>query len=143
IPYHITSPILHRFLERAPRPERLVLMVQAEVAERISAAPGGMSYLSVFVQYHATVRGALRVPPGGVAPAPRVAWAVGVLEPRASAALPADREERLWGLVQSGFRERRKMLRNVLARQLHAGPDGASGPFVGQARVDAALAAAG
>jgi 16S rRNA A1518/A1519 N6-dimethyltransferase RsmA/KsgA/DIM1 with predicted DNA glycosylase/AP lyase activity len=48
-----------------------------------------------------------------------------------------------WGLVQSGFRERRKMLRNVLARQLRSGPDAATGPLVGQARVDVALAAAG
>jgi 16S rRNA (adenine1518-N6/adenine1519-N6)-dimethyltransferase len=143
IPYHITSPILHRFLERAPRPERLVLMVQAEVADRLAAKPGDMSYLAVFAQYHAAVRVALRVPPEAFEPAPKVASAVVVLEPRATAALPPDREERLWGLVQSGFRERRKMLRNVLARQLRAGADGASGPLVGQARVDAALAAAG
>jgi 16S rRNA (adenine1518-N6/adenine1519-N6)-dimethyltransferase len=143
IPYHITSPILHRFLERAPRPERLVLMLQAEVADRIAARPGAMSYLSVFVQYHADVRVALRVPAAAFEPAPKVDSAVVVLEPRAETALPVDREARLWGLVQAGFRERRKMLRNVLARQLHAGPDGASGPHVGQAAVDAALAAAG
>ena len=143
IPYHITSPILHRFLERAPRPEKLVLMVQAEVADRIAAAPGDMSYLSVFVQFHATVRTALRVPLEAFEPAPKVASAVVVVEPREAAALPAGEEERLWGLVQSGFRERRKMLRNVLARQLHAGADGASGQLFGQARVDAALAVAG
>ncbi|HET9852449.1 MAG TPA: hypothetical protein VFP56_08080, partial [Candidatus Limnocylindrales bacterium] len=69
--------------------------------------------------------------------------AVAVLKPRQSLALPPEREPALWGLVQSGFRERRKMVRNVLARQLHAGEDGATGPFVGQARVDAALEAAG
>jgi 16S rRNA (adenine1518-N6/adenine1519-N6)-dimethyltransferase len=56
IPYHITSPILHRFLDREPRPERLVLMLQAEVADRIAAPTGRMSYLSVFVQFHASVR---------------------------------------------------------------------------------------
>ena len=143
IPYHITSPILHRFLERAPRPERLVLMVQAEVADRLAAKPGDMSYLAVFAQYHAAVRVALRVPPEAFEPAPKVASAVVVIEPRATSALDFADEQRLWGLVQAGFRERRKMLRNVLGRQLHAGPDGASGPFVGQARVDAALAAAG
>ncbi|HEX2626634.1 MAG TPA: 16S rRNA (adenine(1518)-N(6)/adenine(1519)-N(6))-dimethyltransferase RsmA [Candidatus Limnocylindrales bacterium] len=143
IPYHITSPILHRFLERAPRPERLVLMVQAEVADRLAAKPGDMSYLAVFAQYHAAVRVALRVPPEAFEPAPKVASAVVVIEPRATSALEFADEQRLWGLVQAGFRERRKMLRNVLGRQLHAGPDGASGPFVGQARVDAALAAAG
>ena len=143
LPYHITSPILHRLLERPPRPERLVLMVQAEVAERIAAEPGRMSYLSVFVQYHATVHVALRVPPAAFEPAPKVASAVIVLEPHARPALDPSLEPWLWGLVQSGFRERRKMLRNVLARQLRAGEDGATGQPVGQARVDTALAAAG
>jgi 16S rRNA (adenine1518-N6/adenine1519-N6)-dimethyltransferase len=142
LPYHITSPILHRLLERPPRPERLVLMVQAEVAERIGAAAGRMSYLSVFVQFHASVRIAVRVRPEAFEPAPKVASAVIVLEPHAERALPPEREPALWGLVQAGFRERRKMLRNVLARQFRAGPDGATGPLVGQARVDAALATA-
>jgi 16S rRNA (adenine1518-N6/adenine1519-N6)-dimethyltransferase len=62
IPYHITSPLLHRLLEQEPRPERLVLMVQAEVADRIAARPGQMSYLSVFVS-SARRCGSLR-PPG-------------------------------------------------------------------------------
>ncbi len=143
LPYHITSPTLHRLLERAPRPERAVLMLQAEVADRIAAAPGRMSYLSVFVQFHAAVRVALRVRPEAFEPAPKVSSAVVVLEPHADRGLPPEREASLWGLVQSGFRERRKMLRNVLARQLRAGPDGATGPLVGQERVDAALATAG
>ena len=142
LPYHITSPTLHRLLGGKPPPERLVLMLQAEVAERIAAPPGRMSYLSVFVQFHATVRVALAVPREAFEPAPKVASAVVVLEP-AAPPLPSGREPELWGLVQSGFRERRKMLRNVLARQLHEGADGSSGPLVGQARVDAALASAG
>jgi len=143
LPYHITSPMLHRLLGGEPAPERLVLMVQAEVAERIAAAPGQMSYLSVFVQYHATIRIALRVPPEAFEPAPKVASAVVVLEPRGHRPLTAAREDALWALVHAGFRERRKMLRNVLARQLRAGEDGATGPLLGQARVDEALAAAG
>jgi 16S rRNA (adenine1518-N6/adenine1519-N6)-dimethyltransferase len=143
LPYHITSPTLHRLLGRPPSPERLVLMLQAEVADRIAAAPGRMSYLSVFVQYHASVQVAVRVPPDAFEPAPKVASAVVVLEPHSRVALRPEREPALWGLVQSGFRERRKMLRNVLARQLRSGEDGASGPLVGQERVDAALDAAG
>jgi 16S rRNA (adenine1518-N6/adenine1519-N6)-dimethyltransferase len=135
LPYHVTSPILHRLLDHEPRPRRLVLMVQAEVADRIAAPPGRMSYLSVFVQYHAAVRVALRVPPEAFEPAPKVASAVVVLEPHATTSLPADREPDLWRLVQAGFRERRKMLRNVLARQLpHLGTGG---------RLDEALATAG
>jgi 16S rRNA (adenine1518-N6/adenine1519-N6)-dimethyltransferase len=122
VPYHITSPILHRFLGAPPRPERLVLMLQREVAERISAAPGGMSYLSVFVQYHAAVRIAFVVPREAFEPAPEVESAVVVIDtldplgerPR----LPAADEGGLWRLVQVGFHERRKMIRNVLVRQL-------------------------
>ncbi len=133
LPYHITSPILHRLLGVAPRPARLILMLQAEVAERIAAPPGQMSYLSVFVQFHATVRIAIRVRPEAFEPAPKVASAVVVLEPHDALRPPDVHEAALWRLVQAGFRERRKMLRNVLGRQL---------PF-DQQRVDAALDAAG
>ena len=119
LPYHITSPILHALLGEAPRPRRLVLMVQREVAERIAAPPGRMSYLSVFVQYHARVRVAFLVPPTAFEPAPAVDSAVIVVEPfAADDRLPPDEEDSLWRLVQAAFRERRKMLHNVLSRQL-------------------------
>src|SRR5258705_13331996 len=81
LPYHITSPILHRLLGETPRPERLILMVQREVAERIAAPPGRMSYLSVFVQYHAKVRIAFTVPGAAFEPEPAVDSAVIVVEP--------------------------------------------------------------
>jgi 16S rRNA (adenine1518-N6/adenine1519-N6)-dimethyltransferase len=135
LPYHITSPILHRLLGETPRPERLVLMVQREVAERIAAPPGRMSYLSVFVQYHARVRVAFNVPAMAFEPEPAVESAVIAVEP-----YPGDdrlpdtaTEDALWRLVQAGFRERRKMLHNVLSRQLPVEP----------ARVTTALEAAG
>jgi len=134
LPYHITSPILHRLLGQPPRAERLVLMVQREVAERIAAAPGAMSYLSVFVQYHARARVAFRVPGEAFEPPPKVGSAVLVLEPYpADDRLDAAAEDHLWRVVQAGFRERRKMLHNVLTRQLPIPPE----------RVDAALAAVG
>jgi len=137
VPYHITSPILHRFLGAPPRPERLVLMLQREVAERISAAPGDMSYLSVFVQYHAAVRIAFAVSCEAFEPAPEVESAVVEIRPHDPSGerprlSPAD-EDGLWRVVQAGFRERRKKLHNVLARQL---------PLSG-AQVEAALATAG
>jgi 16S rRNA (adenine1518-N6/adenine1519-N6)-dimethyltransferase len=135
LPYHITSPILHRLLGETPRPEQLVLMVQREVAERIAAPPGKLSYLSVFVQYHVKVRVAFNVPATAFEPAPAVESAVIVAEPYPDDdRLPdADAEDALWRLVQASFRERRKMLHNVLSRQLPVEP----------ARVAAALAAAG
>jgi 16S rRNA (adenine1518-N6/adenine1519-N6)-dimethyltransferase len=119
LPYHITSPILHALLGAPPRPERLVLMVQREVAERIAAPPGKMSYLSVFVQYHARVRVAFRVPGAAFEPEPAVESAVIVVEPYAADdRLDASTEDELWRLVQAAFRERRKMIHNVLLRQL-------------------------
>ncbi len=129
VPYHITSPILHRVLGTEPRPTRFVLMVQQEVAERIAAAPGAMSYLSVFVQYHADVRVALRVPASAFEPAPEVDSAVLLGETRLRR-LDEQDEDELWRLVQAGFRERRKMIHNVLARQL---------PGLDRSRLDAAL----
>ena len=110
-------------------------MVQREVAERIAAPPGRMSYLSVFVQYHARVRIAFEVPPDGVRAGAGRRSAVIVVEPyHADDRLPMpEAEDALWRLVQAAFRERRKMIHNVLARQLPVEP----------ARVAAALAAAG
>jgi 16S rRNA (adenine1518-N6/adenine1519-N6)-dimethyltransferase len=88
-----------------------------------------MSYLSVFVQYHADVRVAFAVPAAAFEPAPAVdsAVLVGATRPRR---LDDAAEERLWRLVQAGFRERRKMLHNVLPRQL---------PGVTPERIDEAL----
>jgi 16S rRNA (adenine1518-N6/adenine1519-N6)-dimethyltransferase len=131
VPYHITSPILHHVLGGEPRPARFVMMLQKEVAERIAAVPGSMSYLSVFAQYHASVRLAFGVPAAAFEPAPEVDSAILVGEVR-ERRLDADSEDDLWRLVQAGFRERRKMIHNVLARQL-AG--------VGRERIDAALSA--
>jgi 16S rRNA (adenine1518-N6/adenine1519-N6)-dimethyltransferase len=97
-------------------------MIQREVAERISAAPGDMSYLSVFVQYHAAVRVEFVVPREAFEPAPAVESAVVVIAPRdpagATPRLSAADEDGLWRVVQAGFRERRKKLHNVLSRQL-------------------------
>ncbi|HSM33342.1 MAG TPA: 16S rRNA (adenine(1518)-N(6)/adenine(1519)-N(6))-dimethyltransferase RsmA [Anaerolineae bacterium] len=133
VPYHITSPILHKVLTSEPRPERFVLMVQKEVAERIAAPAGAMSYLSVFVQYHAQVRVAFSVPAVAFEPAPDVDSAVLVGETRPRR-LDDQGEEELWRLVQAGFRERRKMIHNVLARQL---------PGLDRVRLDRALAGCG
>lgn len=133
LPYHITSPALHLALGEEPRPDRMVLMLQREVAERIASPPGGLSYLSVFVQYHAAVSVARVVPAAAFEPAPRVDSAIIVAMVRARRLSP-EAEDDLWRLVQSGFRERRKMLHNVLSRQL---------PAVGRDRLAAALAATG
>ncbi len=119
IPYHITSPLLHRFLEGDRPPTLTVLLVQLEVAERIAARPGQMSYLSVFVQNVAEADLVARVPAGAFEPAPEVDSAVLRLRRRATPPVPpGPGREPFHRLVQAGFRQRRKQLHNALAREL-------------------------
>ncbi|HET9540445.1 MAG TPA: 16S rRNA (adenine(1518)-N(6)/adenine(1519)-N(6))-dimethyltransferase RsmA [Candidatus Limnocylindria bacterium] len=121
IPYHITSPLLHGFLEGERPPELVVLLVQAEVAERIAAPPGQMSYLSVFAQNVAEVEIVTRVPAAAFEPAPTVDSAVLRLRRRSTPVVPpGGQREPFYRLVQAGFRQRRKQLHNALSRELGA-----------------------
>jgi 16S rRNA (adenine1518-N6/adenine1519-N6)-dimethyltransferase len=119
IPYHITSPLLHAFLEGERPPELGVLLVQREVAERIAAAPGGMGYLSVFVQNIAAAEIVAVVPAAAFEPAPDVDSAILRLRRRPLPLVPpgAGREP-FYRVVQAAFRQRRKQLHNALGREL-------------------------
>ena len=119
IPYHITSPLLHAFLEGDRPPELMVLLVQLEVAERVAAPPGRMSYLSVFAQNVADAEVVARVPAAAFEPAPAVDSAVLRLRRRGEPAIPAgDGREPFYRVVQAGFRQRRKQVHNGLSREL-------------------------
>ena len=119
IPYHITSPLLHAFLGAEAPPERIVILVQAEVAERVASPPGGMSYLSVFSKDAATAEIVASVPAAAFEPAPEVDSAVLRLLRRPEPVVAAgDERERFIRVVQAGFRERRKKIHNGLGRQL-------------------------
>jgi 16S rRNA (adenine1518-N6/adenine1519-N6)-dimethyltransferase len=119
IPYHITSPLLHAFLEGDRPPGLAVLLVQAEVAERVAARPGQMSYLSVFVQNVADAEIVARVGAAAFEPAPEVDSAILRLRRREvpQVAVGPGREP-FYRLVQAGFRQRRKQLHNALGREL-------------------------
>jgi len=119
IPYHITSPLLHAFLEGARPPALMVVLVQLEVAERVAAPPGRMSYLSVFVQNVASAEVVARVPAAAFEPEPAVDSAILRLRARADPAVahgPA--REPFYRVVQAGFRQRRKQIHNGLGREL-------------------------
>ena len=119
IPYHITSPLLHAFLEGERPPELVVLLVQLEVAERVAAPPGRMSYLSVFAQNVSTVEVVGRVPAGSFEPAPAVDSAVLRLRRREEPAVAVGPlREPFYRVVQAGFRQRRKQVHNGLTREL-------------------------
>jgi len=118
IPYHITSPLLHAFLEGPRPPELTVLLVQLEVAERVAAPSGRMSYLSVFVQNIASAEVLERVPALAFEPAPEVDSAILRLRSRPVPIVALDRREAFYRLVQAGFRHRRKQIHNALGREL-------------------------
>jgi len=118
IPYHITSPLLHAFLDGPRPPELTVVLVQAEVADRVAAPPGQMSYLSVFVQNVAEATVVARVPAAAFEPAPNVDSAVLRLRRRAAPVVPGGEREPFYRLVQAAFRQRRKQLHNALSREL-------------------------
>jgi len=119
IPYHITSPLLHAFLEGERPPLLTVLLVQAEVAARVAAPPGQMSYLSVFVQNVTDAEIVGRVEAAAFEPAPEVDSAILRLRRRAIPQIAAGPgREPFYRLVQAGFRQRRKQLHNALGREL-------------------------
>ncbi|HET6649745.1 MAG TPA: 16S rRNA (adenine(1518)-N(6)/adenine(1519)-N(6))-dimethyltransferase RsmA [Candidatus Limnocylindria bacterium] len=134
IPYHITSPLLHAFLEGERPPDLTVLLVQLEVAERVAAPPGQMSYLSVFAQNVASAEVVARVPADAFEPAPDVDSAVLRLRRRDEPVVPVgEGREPFYRIVQAGFRQRRKQVHNGLTRELPVDRD----------VVEAALAACG
>ncbi len=115
IPYAITSPLIEKALT-PPLPERIVFLVQREVAERIAAAPGGKAYgaLSVGVQAACSVELLFRVGAGAFRPPPKVESALLRLTPLAEPLIaPADGPA-LRRFVTACFGRRRKQLRNVL-----------------------------
>jgi len=116
IPYNITSPLLDKAL-LPPLPERVVFLVQSEVADRIAAAPGNRIYgaLSVGVQALCRVERLFTVKPGSFSPPPRVTSAVIRLTPLAEPLVEVDEVPALRRFVTGCFSRRRKQLRNVVA----------------------------
>ncbi len=118
LPYHITSDVLRVLLELDPGPEKIVVMVQKEVAERMCAKPGDMSVLSVAVQYYGESRIVTQVSHGSFWPVPKVDSAV------VSISLHKEKQskevaEEFFHVVRSGFAQKRKQLWHNLANGLH------------------------
>ena len=116
IPYNITTPILFHLLDARPRPERIVVMIQREVAERILAPPGGKTYgaLSVAIRAVADVERVLHVKRGAFRPVPDVDSTVIRIVPRRPAPLTEQEEADLRELTRAAFGWRRKQLGTIL-----------------------------
>ena len=122
IPYAITSPLIDKALT-PPLPERIVFLVQAEVATRMAAAPGSKQYgsLSVGVQALCHVESLFGVAAGAFRPPPRVRSAVVRLRPLDHPLIAPGESDGFRAFVQACFSLRRKQLINVL-RTVTGGP---------------------
>ena len=127
IPYYVTSPIIRHLLESTPKPRRLVLTIQEEVARRACASPPQMSMLSLSVQVYGSAEVVAAIPPQAFYPAPKVNSAVLRIEAYDSPVVPSNRLPILFRIAKACFMHRRKMLRNSLAQGLHISADEASG----------------
>ncbi len=116
LPYYITTPILLSLLEQSLPITHIVTMVQKEVAERMTASPGGKDYgaLSVAVQYHTDPEIVLDVPPSCFFPAPEVDSAVIACAVRKTPAVAVQDEKLFFRVVKASFGQRRKTLSNAL-----------------------------
>lgn len=122
LPYYITSAVLRHLLEASLKPQRLVLTVQREVAERIVAKPGHMSLLAVSVQFYGRPQLLFRIRPGSFYPAPGVESAVVRVDIHAKPPVPIEGTGAFFRAVRAGFAQRRKQLRNALAAGLRRSP---------------------
>ncbi|MGH7276009.1 MAG: 16S rRNA (adenine(1518)-N(6)/adenine(1519)-N(6))-dimethyltransferase RsmA [Candidatus Rokuibacteriota bacterium] len=120
LPYSVGKPILMALVEARTAIQEMALMLQREVAERVAAPPGSKVYgsLSVLTQIYCDARVALRVPPGGFRPPPKVDSAVLYLRVLREPRVPLADERRFHAVVRAAFGQRRKTLANALAAGL-------------------------
>lgn len=117
LPYNISTPLLFHLLRQRAVIADMVIMVQKEVARRITAAPGGKDYgrLTVMLAAWLDAESCFDVGPGAFRPAPRVRSTVLRLTPRREARFAVDDETQFADLVRRAFSMRRKTLARGLA----------------------------
>jgi 16S rRNA (adenine1518-N6/adenine1519-N6)-dimethyltransferase len=117
IPYYITSAVIRHLLESSVKPERLLLTVQREVAERICAKPGDLSLLALSVQVYGAPSITGRLPAGAFYPPPSVDSACVRVDIHHEPLIQPDRLI-FFKLIKAGFSQKRKTLRNALSAGL-------------------------
>jgi 16S rRNA (adenine1518-N6/adenine1519-N6)-dimethyltransferase len=122
IPYYITSRIIRMLLEGEIKPRQIILTIQYEVAERITADTGKLNLLALSVLMYGTPRVLMRIPAGAFYPPPKVDSAVIKIDLHADPLLPAAQRERFFQLIKAGFLHKRKTLRNSLSKGMGWSP---------------------
>jgi len=116
LPYYITTPVIMKLLQSGLKFDSMVFMVQKEVADRMTAKPGGKDYgsLSVAVQYYSKASVAFRVPPSFFIPQPDVDSCVVKLVIHETPPVKLNDEKLFFRVVKASFGQRRKTLLNAL-----------------------------
>ncbi len=122
LPYYLATPLVRRYLTVSHSPSELIVMVQREVAENMTASPGRMGLLSVMVQLYASTAILFSVPAKAFRPRPKVASAVVKLRPLPEPAIPVGDTDRFISFVAAGFRAPRKQIHNSLRLGLRSQP---------------------
>lgn len=135
LPYYAASPIIRRFLESHHKPEVMVVMVQREVAQTMTAKQGKMGLLSVATQVYGRTRVVCHVPPRAFRPVPKVWSSVVRIDVYDAPTVPFDSPQGFFEVVRAGFSAPRKQIRNSLANGLDI-PSARSERVLGEARID-------
>jgi 16S rRNA (adenine1518-N6/adenine1519-N6)-dimethyltransferase len=117
LPYYITSPILHRLFEYAEQIDEISILIQDEVALRLTAKPGGKSYgyLSVLTQFYSRPEWVMKIPRAAFRPPPEVESALVTLRlPAKPRGILAAETPAFLEFVKSCFAQKRKTLANNL-----------------------------
>lgn len=116
LPYYITQPIVRKLLECDPAPDRIVVLVQREVAQRMAGGPGRESLLSISIKLYGEPHLLFDVPSTAFWPPPKVQSAVVAIDRFETPALglSAEQIEQFFHLVRAGFAQPRKQLHNIL-----------------------------
>ena len=117
LPYYITTPIIMKLLEEKPNLDSITVMVQKEVAERLSAVPGeaNTGAITYTIWYYSEPEIILNVPKESFVPSPKVDSAVLKLNLLASPRVTLKNEEHFFKVIKAGFMQKRKTLLNSLS----------------------------
>lgn len=135
IPYYLTSNLIRVMSESSNQPDCAVLLVQKEVAERVTALPGDMSLLSVSAQFYWQAELGRVVEAQLFTPPPKVDSQILVLKRRSEPLFPGIDVRAYFQLVKAGYSGRRKTLENALSGGLHL-PKQLTGALIAQSGFD-------
>lgn len=135
VPYYITTAILQHLLEQPRRPQRIVMTMQYEVAQRITARVGDMSLLAVSVQFYGDATIASKLNPAVFWPRPNIDSAILRVDTFDKPRVDVPSERAFFRVVKAGFSQKRKQLRNALSGGLQQRGD-AIADHLAQANID-------